>query len=452
MRQTLSAPSSFSLRADDYYAQVKRSGSGGEATNVQPYFTVSAQGTWIVSWTQTSEEVEPGQRGDQRAVCSRSTDGGLTWSPEIVIEEVDNREINLPPQPEYRQPVISGSAQHTHEGGSPTVEPPTCRARVPAWPMVFAVPFLDRVYAFYWYNINGNVYRDAGHMFFKFSDDDGLTWSPRYQIPIRRTAIDQEGFDMHGWNFGQPMVLQNGKVMLTFNKIQPTTLPALFENWRTEVFFLVAENLLTETDPTKLTFQLLPEDDYGLIVPNTRTGKPFAQEASVVSLASGRLLTVMRTDTGFIYYATSDDYGSTWTRPDVLRASPNGPGLRQPVCPAPLTKLRDGRYVLLFHNNNGTANGGAGPYASLRNRTPLWLAVAREARGIVENAGLIFSAPRVVIENGAEPKGSTGRTDISYQRFFQRGGRYFIVYNHRKLDINIHAVAPELLEDWGLPY
>ena len=124
----------------------------------------------------------------------------------------------------------------------------------------------------------------------------------------------------------------------------------------------------------------------------------------------------------------------------------------QPVCPAPMVKLRDGRYVLLYHNNDGTANGGTGPNASLKNRTPLWIAVAREATGVTENGGLIFNKPQAVIENGVQPAGRTGRTGISYQRFFSWKNRYFIVYNHRKLDINVHEVDPAFIEDWGLPY
>ena len=94
---------------------------------------------------------------------------------------------------------------------------------------------------------------------------------------------------------------------------------------------------------------------------------------------------------------------------------------------------------------------GVGPYASLRNRTPLWLACAREARGVEENGGLIFGPPRVIIENDVRPKGQTNRTDISYQRFFQRRDRYFVVYNHRKLDINVHEVDPAVVGDTGLP-
>jgi hypothetical protein len=52
-----------------------------------------------------------------------------------------------------------------------------------------------------------------------------------------------------------------------------------------------------------------------------------------------------------------------------------------------------------------------------------------------------------VIENGVQPKGRTGRTDISYQRFFQWDERCFVIYNHRKMDINIHEVDPAFVQD-----
>jgi hypothetical protein len=449
----MSLPSAgFSVHASDFYAQVKASGPGGEETNIQPYITFTSKGTWLICWTQTSEEVEPGFRPDQRAVCSRSVDNGKTWSREIVIEPAEIEAIDFPPQPDYGMVAPAPDGQSHHEGGSPTVESATQRSRVPAWPMIFTAPYLDRVYVFYWYNTNANIYRDAGHLYFKYSDDDGLTWSERFQVPIRQTAIDEAGFDMHGWNYGQPMILPNGKVMLAITKIRPTTLPRLFENWHTEVFFIVVENILYERDPRQLRFQTYPQGEHGLIVLNTRTGRPFAQEASVVPLDRGGLLSVMRTDTGYIYYSTSSDDGVSWSKPAVLRSGPGGLPICQPVAPAPITKLRDGRYILLFHNNDGTANGGEGPYASLKNRTPLWLMVGRELDGVPDNGGLVFSAPKIAIENGVQPLGKTRRTDISYQRFFQWQNRFFILYNHRKLDINIHEVDPALLDDWVLPH
>ncbi len=42
-----------------------------------------------------------------------------------------------------------------------------------------------------------------------------------------QTDIDEVGLDMHGWNYGAPVILSNGKVMVSFTKIQPTTVPGL---------------------------------------------------------------------------------------------------------------------------------------------------------------------------------------------------------------------------------
>ena len=179
---------------------------------------------------------------------------------------------------------------------------------------------------------------------------------------------------MHGGIYGQPVLLPNGKVMMSINKIRAKRpIPRLFENWETEVFFVVAENLLTERDPMRLRFTTYPEGEHGLIVPNTRTGKPFAQEATLAPLSNGRLLAVMRTDTGFIYCATSGDYGERRGPSPIcaFRAAPGGPPMHQPVCPIHLSKLRDGRFVASVpQNNDGTANGGAGPYATLKESYP----------------------------------------------------------------------------------
>ena len=61
-----------------------------------------------------------------------------------------------------------------------------------------------------------------------------------------------------------------------------------------------------------------------------------------------------------------------------LRFAPGGPVVHQPLASCPLYKLRDGRFVLIFHNNNGYAHGGISVSDSRRNRQPVYLAVGRE--------------------------------------------------------------------------
>ena len=47
----------------------------------------------------------------------------------------------------------------------------------------------------------------------------------------------------------------------------------------------------------------------------------------------------------------------------------------QPKSGCPLYALRDNRYLLFYHNNDGTAHGGKGSGDYLRNRWPLYVAL-----------------------------------------------------------------------------
>jgi hypothetical protein len=130
--------------------------------NYQVQLCVTPKNTWIACWTQGGYESNP----DQRVVAARSLDQGRTWGAEIVIEAS---------APNYR---------------------------VPAWIVSYVVPHTGRVYMFYWYNVNGVPLRDAGDIFFKYSDDDGLTWSDRFPVGVPKIAMDDKLGDIHGWNFG----------------------------------------------------------------------------------------------------------------------------------------------------------------------------------------------------------------------------------------------------------
>ncbi|HIJ72538.1 MAG TPA: exo-alpha-sialidase [Candidatus Hydrogenedentes bacterium] len=231
-----------SMNVTESWGDVKDGGEGAQAFNYQVQLVVTAKGTWIACWTQGGHESTP----DQRMVVSRSTDGGRTWSEEIVVEP-------------------SGTDYH-----------------VPAWIMLYHVPATGRVYAFFWWNTNGCPLRDAGDLYFRYSDDDGLTWSKRFAMGVPGTSLD-DGTDIHGWNFGQPRLLAaTGAVMLTYAKIRQTTMfhpgyrltadrqwekvdpeaddapwDRLIQSynpdkWYTEVFMCELTNILTETDPEKL--------------------------------------------------------------------------------------------------------------------------------------------------------------------------------------------------------
>ena len=57
---------------------------------------------------------------------------------------------------------------------------------------------------------------------FKYSDDKGKTWSKRYRLPVRLTAVDKRN-DWKGkvqilWGIGKPINLDEG-MMFAFSKI-----------------------------------------------------------------------------------------------------------------------------------------------------------------------------------------------------------------------------------------
>ncbi len=423
-----------SMAAADAFGVIIDGQPGPTWFNYQAQLCLTPRGTWIACWTQGGYEANP----DQRVVAARSTDGGRTWGAEIVIE----------------------AAAHDY--------------RVPAWITGFCVPHTGRIYMFYWYNINGVPLRDAGDIFLKSSDDDGLTWSERCRIGLPRVAMDRdESGDIHGWNFGQPRLLPTGQVLMTYTRMkrsalypkgwrldarnqwqaEPGTDPASRprdaqggspNDWWTEVFFIELTNILTETDPARLSCRFLPEGDTGLWVPYPGTDRHFGQEGTLIGLSGGRLLCVFRSRQGHPFYAVSADRGATWSPPEVLRLCPGGEAFNQPCAPCPLAKLADGRIVFLFHNTRPAASGW---YP----RDPLWLAVAREAPGVTANAGLHFARPQVVIYNDGQPGGPFKDFEIGYPQFYRFAGRHYVVYANKTCQLRIHEVPDALLDDSGLP-
>lgn len=399
--------------------------------NYQVQLAVTPRGTWLACWTQGGYEADE----HQRVVVARSLDGGRSWSGEISVEDAG---------PEYR---------------------------VPAWGMPFVVPETGRIYVFYWFNHQGVRLRDAGDIFFRCSDDDGLTWSPRRRIGVPRTDMDRdEPGDVHGWNFGQPQILPGGRVMFTYTKMRRSSLyppgwrltidnrwepdgrvavdPARPpdhnggspNDWHTEVFFAEATNILTEHDPDALTFRFLPVGGEGLWAPYPETSRHFGQEGTLTPLSDGRLLCVFRTRQGHPYHAVSADGGATWSEPDVLRREPGGEAFDQPCAPCPMFKLPDGRFVFLFFN---VRPEGGGWYP----RDPLWIAVGRETPGVRGNAGLSFTRPRVLIYNDGIPGGPFKDFEIGYPSVYRVQGSSYVAYANKTSQIRINEIPASLLHD-----
>ena len=304
--------------------------TGPEAENQHFLVVPTPKGSFLAFWTQATFENHP----DQRIVMSRSFDGGLSWSDPVVL------------------------------AGDPEGRPGN-RA---SWGFPFVVPGTGRIYIFWNQHIGVTDVREdtTGVLAFRFSDDDGLSWSETYKMPIGKGAISNPDPEApENWIVYQaPIVTPRGCVMAGFTRwASRATQPRgeLFDRG-SEIWFLRFDNILSESRPTSLRVTTLPESEHGIRVPHpAKPGISVAQEPSIQPLSDDRLICVMRTLQGCVYFSTSEDGGKNWDRARPLHFSPCRPPVPQPIAPCPLYKLGDGRFLLIFHNNNGSANGGSGP-------------------------------------------------------------------------------------------
>jgi hypothetical protein len=150
-----------------------------------------------------------------------------------------------------------------------------------------------------------------------------------------------------------------------------------------------------------------------------------------VGRPNGWLFCIFRTLNGYIAWSQSRDDGRSWTLPRKLRFFDGGPVVPQPIAPCALYPLEEGRTLLLFHNNDGRANGGTGPGDYLRNRTPAYLSVGHFVKG--GRQPIRFEAPVEWMRSDGVPVGPLGRTEVAtYTSLLHYQGRTVLWYPDRK--------------------
>ncbi|MDX2036160.1 MAG: LamG-like jellyroll fold domain-containing protein [Isosphaeraceae bacterium] len=402
---------SFARAADD----PRRIQSGrpipSEGYADQPYIVKTNDGAWLCVMT-TGKGAE-GAAG-QHVVSMRSRDQGRTWEPPVSLEPADG--------PEASYAVL---------------------LRVPS----------GRIYAFYNHNTDRvaevkredrGVYKrvdSLGHHVFKFTDDGGKTWSPRrYEVPIREFDIDRE--NIYGgelrffWNVGRPLIHGDSATMI-LHKVG-----AMGEGFfaRSEGAFFKSRNILTETDPTKIVFETLPEGRVGLRTPPG--GGRVAEEQSLVVLGDGSLYCVYRTIDGWPASSYSRDGGRTWSTPAYASYTPGGRRIKHPRAANFAWNCSKGRFLYWFHNHGGRFVGelGAGgkdgrsPYDD---RNPAWLAAGRE---VDTPAGRMieWSQPEIVLYDD-DPY-----IRMSYPDLIEDGGKFFLTETQKSIG-RVHEIPSELV-------
>jgi len=335
----------------------------------QPYLVTASDGAWLC--VLTTGNGHEGSRG-QHIVSLRSTDRGHSWSGPICIEPPDG------PEASWAVPLVAPSG---------------------------------RIFVFYVYNADdirelpadeppfaGGVTQrmdSHGYYVFRWSDDDGLSWSSeRVTIPVRDFEIDREnptkGAIRLFWNVGRPLI-SGGSVFLTLHKVG-----GFGEGWftRSEGALLRSDNLFSG-DPSLATWETLPEGDVGLRTPPD--GGPVAEEQSVVELSDGSFLAVYRSIDGYPVGCYSRDRGRNWQTPRYLSYA-DGRLVKHPRAACFAWRLAHGDYVLWFHNHGGRVFGQH-PLRRDRgydDRNPVWMCRGVEtetARGLE----IVWSNPEIVL-------------------------------------------------------
>lgn len=376
--------------------------SENDRCNQQVVGIVTKAGSYLVTWTMASEESEP----DQRVVISRSTDKGESWSPYQTIAG------DFPEHP--------GAASYS---------------------FLFQVADTGRIFCFYLKNDPRviTVRRDiTGWLKWQYSDDDGITWhrvDARFDMGRGEWTPDDPSIPTSFIGIYAPLVTSWGDVLFSFARYGlKEECGRDYGNWMTEVYFMRLDNILTESDPEKLAFSILPDSPQGLRI-ERENGMSWANEPSWVELSDGRLMAAIRTRNDAVYYALSDDRGETWTEPTPLHYSDGGI-IRNSNAPCPMVRLTDGRIVLMFYNAEQSNTFGP--------RNPVWISVGREA--LDSDQPVRFAAPRRFMEvDSPPPLGSTYVQIASYSSLVEHDGHLLLFYNDCKHWVIFKHVPKELI-------
>ncbi|HID23467.1 MAG TPA: hypothetical protein EYP14_13865, partial [Planctomycetaceae bacterium] len=355
----------------------------------QPYVVITREGHWLCTLTTgPGREGEPGQH----VVSTISTDQGESWSPLVDIEPAGG------PEASWAIPLVTPSG---------------------------------RIYVFYTYNgdrvdrlpgskrkIRADV---LGWYCYRYSDDGGRSWSrERHRLPLRVTACDRannwKGKVQMFWGIDKPKTA-DGHVRFAFTKLGRYILDD-GEGW-----MFHSDNILTESDPARIRWEMLPVGERGIRAPEF--GSVQEEHNHVVLDRPDRLYLVYRTTMGYPCHSYSEDGGRSWSRPVPMTYTPGGRKIKNPrACPK-LFSCRNGKYLFWFHNHGGRSYQG---------RNPAWICGGR-----LRNGKMSWSQPEILLYHD-DP-----RVRMSYPDLIEQDGRFWITETQKSV-ARVHEIDPALLE------
>ena len=233
---------------------------------------------------------------------------------------------------------------------------------------------------------------------YRYSDDDGYTWS---EVSLIHPANDPEFRGMF--------------VMRMCETGQGTWLlaPHTGQNYRhgdvsTRLYVMRSAD-------GGATWTLLPHPrPEGWVAP----GYDRLEEGRPISLGGPKVLMLARTNEGHLWQLRSEDDGQTWTEP---KPTP----LVHPAAPPMLFHLSDGKTVACFHHNRFTNGRSTIPGSGL-DRSELWVSLSLDD-------GVAWSEPRFVLANsaGGGRLGEFADWSVSYADLLVDRGVLHLIISHQ---------------------
>jgi hypothetical protein len=402
----------------DYVVYTPKSYDGSTFDTGNEHFLVfdGPDGSLMAIWTQSRFEGQP----NQRIVFARSNDEGRTWTdPKTIIGAMPNQSGNMA---SWAFPMVSKTG---------------------------------RIYVLYNHHIGYNdlFTHTTGLMGGLYSDDAGKSWSGNQLIPMRRSKWDNPNPAIPAnWIVWQkPERLSKGKYFVGFTRwiSPPVRQKPPIDSWvaaESIVEFMRFENIDCDPQLEEIEISNYAFNDDAIRVPfPNHSNVSVAQEPSIVSLPDSRLFCIMRTSAGSPFYVISNNQGENWSKPQPLRYGDTGDIVPHPLSPCPIYSIKDGRYMFLFHNNDGHFEKW-GPTDTDFHRRPLYVSTGHFKAEAMQP--IWFSKPRFFMDNDGVFIGyGKGRCDLAmYSSVTRRNGKFTLWYPERKFFLLGRNINGKLIE------
>ncbi|MBI3881927.1 MAG: exo-alpha-sialidase [Verrucomicrobia bacterium] len=272
------------------------------------------------------------------------------------------------------------------------------------------IPFIPRgskrLYAFGTQPIPGkwtweNGQRENASIGYRWSDDDGRTWS---DVKLIAPVNDPEFRGM-------------SVMRMTETDAGTWLLGSHLADWSVKP--LTTKQFLLRSEDQGKTWTLLPGAR-----PNGwfAVGFDRMDEGRPLNLGGGRVLFMSRTPQGHLFTAWSQDDGKTWTKP-----APSS--LVHPDAPPMLFPLSDGKTLVAFHHNKVPPTNPRDlndKAETMKVRSEVWVSTSTDE-------GHTWGEPRFVMANAVQPLHAVGGFNFqcSYLDAFTEDGTLHLFMPHR---------------------